>query len=109
MLLGGAWAWIKSKAGWVAVAFVAIAAIAFGSRASKAEIKSALALRRLTDATDSHTAAQARANTLKAHADELAEKLLAEELALAAEKKEADALDPDAVVADLKRRGLLKP
>lgn len=103
-----AWAWVKSKAGWIAAGVaVLLTALIFGSRGNAAA-KAALALRRLEDATRSHDAAQAKADALKKKTDALAEALLAEELRLAAEKKDADAMDPDSVRADLKRRGLLK-
>lgn len=107
-----AWTWIKSKAGWIAGWFVvllgAAVAVLITRSLSKSEVKAALALKRLTDSMRSHTAAQTQADALKQKTNALAEALLAEELNLAAEKKKADAMDPDAVLADLKRRGLIK-
>ncbi len=103
-----AWAWIKSKAGWILAILGGLVALLITRNMSRSEIKSALALRRLQDAASSHDAAQKKANELKQRTDALAEALLAEELALAAEKKTADAMDPSSVVADLKRRGLLR-
>ncbi len=103
------WAWIKSKASWIAVLIGAAVAVLITGSLSKSEVKAALALKRLTDSVQSHDAAQAQADSLKQKTDALAEALLTEELNLAAEKSKADALDPSAVIADLKRRGLLKP
>jgi hypothetical protein len=102
------WAWIKSKAGYVAAVLGIVLAALVTRSLSKSEIKAALALRRLTDAVKSHEAAQAHADALEQKADTLAEALLAEELELAARKKEADALSVDAIIADLRRRGLIK-
>lgn len=105
-------AWLKDKCAWVAAAagvlVVAVLYALIGRGLSKSQIKSAIALTRLTDTLKSHEAAQAQADALKKKTDALAEALLAEELNLAAEKSKADALDPESVLADLKRRGLIK-
>ncbi len=102
------WEWLKSKAGWIAAGLgVVIAALVAGSM-SKSGIKAALALKQLTDAAKSHDAAQKKADELKKKTDALAEALLTEELLLAAQKEKAGALSPSDVIADLKRRGLLK-
>ena len=79
MGLAAAWAWIKSKAGWLiaaagALLFTVIAVALRG--VSRSEVKSALALRRLQDTADSHDAAQKHADALKAKTDALAEALV---------------------------------
>jgi ABC-type Fe2+-enterobactin transport system substrate-binding protein len=100
--------WLKKHWGWIAVMVGAAAAFLAGRGLTKREIASALALRKLNDATASHTQAQRRADELKAKSDHLAERLLEEELILQAQKKEANALSPDAVIIDLKRRKIIK-
>ncbi len=100
--------WLKAHWGWIAVMIGAAAAFLAGRGLTKREIASALALRKLNDATQAHGVAQKRADELKARGEVLAEKLLEEELVLQAQKKEANALSPDAVIIDLKRRRLIK-
>lgn len=100
--------WLKDRWGYVAVMVGVVLAFFAGRGLTRREVKSALALRKLTDATQSHAEAERRASELKRRSDALAEELLAEELALAAEKDKANALSPDAVVLDLRRRRIIK-
>lgn len=104
--------WLKAKWGWIAAGisllFTGVVLFISGQGASRTRVKAALALRKLQDATKQQLAAESNAAALKKRSEELAEDLLTEELSLAAEKEEANALSPGAVVIDLQRRGLIK-
>lgn len=91
----------------ISVAAVVLAALA-GRRLTGQELRAALAKRRLEDTTKALELAEAKAAQLKTQGEALAEQLLTEELILAAKKKEANAMDPGAVIVDLQSRRLIK-
>ena len=100
--------WLKSKWQWLIVAGVVLAAYLAGRGLSKDQIRQALALRKLTDATDAHLKAQARSTQLEVERNRLEQALKDEQDRAEKEKADVARRDDGAVVLDLKRRKLLK-